>query len=229
MKIYLFDDTPQDYREKHVVVSDYHDVLTLVGSITLAELDGMRETLKDADCILIHRSLRDADNMNRNDVYQEVLDIADMGDRIPLVIFSGEDNEEAVFDGDTFIERFNKTDLYENLPYFITSSQTSHSIDLRSLAHGEKIESKLASNEGIALMKKVRRLDPDKPFDSSIVEGADLHSFVQRSSPALGCSYSDIISEIKSNRITSAEFIKRISKIIESFNSYGKNIYRWGS
>lgn len=230
MKVLLFDDTPQDYREKYVNLSDYHDILTLIGPITRSEFEAIRDVTTAADCILIHRSFRDADNLHRNDVYEEVRDIADMGDKIPLVIFSGEDNEEAVFDGDTYIERFNKTDLYENLPFFLDTCKKSNTIDLRSLAHGKRIGSKLATNDVRTLIMKTRRLAPDEPFDSAIVEGVELNDLVQRSMPCLGCAYSDIIKEIKDKRITAAEFIRRITEILESINNnYGKNLYRWGN
>lgn len=227
--IYIFDDTPEEFRRKYIDLNAYKDVIVLYGSITTSKLDELRESLSNASCILIHRSLRDADNQNRNDVYESILDITDMGDRIPLVVFSGEDNEEAVFDGDTYIPRFNKTCLYENLAFFLKTYSPNHVVDLNSLVHGDKLEPHLALNEGISIMKKLRLLNPEAPFDVSIVEGQDLHSFVQRAAPALDCSYSDIISEIKEGQITASEFIKRISRILDSFSSYGKNIHRWRS
>ena len=118
--VYLFDDTPEESRRKYIDLDKYKDVIILFGSITISKLDEIREKLlEEASCILIHRSLRDADNPNRNDVYESILDIADMGESIPLVVFSGEDSEDAVFDGDKFIQSFNKTCLYENLACFL--------------------------------------------------------------------------------------------------------------
>lgn len=227
--VYLFDDTPEESRRKYIDLDKYKDVIILFGSITISKLDEIREKLLEASCILIHRSLRDADNPNRNDVYESILDIADMGESIPLVVFSGEDSEDAVFDGDKFIQSFNKTCLYENLAFFLKSFATSRVIDLNALVHGERIQSRLALNEGVAILKKLRLLNPDEPFDATIIEGQDLHSLVQRASPTLGCNYSDIIAEVKTGRISASEFIRRIRSIIDSFSAYGKNIYRWGS
>lgn len=227
--IFLFDDTTEDFRKKYIDLTAFKDVIVHFGAITSSKLEEIRVDLSNSDCILIHRSLRDADNPNRNDVYESILDISDMGDSIPLVIFSGEDSEEAVFDGDTFIQSFNKTCLYENLSFFLKSFATSKVIDLKTLVHGERIQSRLALNEGVGILKKFRLLNPDEPFDATIIEGQDLHSLVQRASPTLGRSYSDIIAEVKTGRISASEFIRRIRSIIDSFSAYGKNIYRWGS
>lgn len=226
--IYLFDDTPEKDRKKHVDLTSFNNI-ALYGTMSLSEFESMRMDLEQAECVLVHRSLRDADNPNRNDVYERILDITDRGDRIPLVVFSGEDTEEAVFDGDSFIRRFSKVCLYENLPHFLSVCSSTHSVDLTSLAYGEKMEAKLALEEGISLIKKVRLLLPDQTFDVQRVAGDELHSLIQRSSPALGCKYSDVIAEIRSGDLTAGEFTRRIKEILDSFNAYGKNVYRWGS
>ena len=153
--IYLFDDTDQKYIDKHIDFNEYSDIITFVHRAKSSDIDVYEHALKKADCILIHRSFRDLDDVNKNTVYEKVInDISNLGYSIPLVIYSDGDREVADFKNDRFLRQIKKLKVYERLKLFLDEYRRSKTIDLRILGYGEtNVLQPVIETENIILSK----------------------------------------------------------------------------
>lgn len=122
--IYLIDDTPSEFLEGYISLSEYGDVIKKIDAIKPEEV----YLLSSADCILVHSSF------NNQVVKRDIMKLTDYGEQIPLVLFSDGDRPEAEFDGDQYITSIKKSVMYSRLEKFILTFQSSKVINLNILA-----------------------------------------------------------------------------------------------
>lgn len=226
--IYLFDDTSDLFINKFIDFVVYEGVIVKYSRMTAEELSSIREQIATADCICIHRSYKDADDEENNQVYEDIIyNVAEMGRRIPLVIFSGEDKTEPDFKTPTFIRKINKDLFYGNLKAFLDDYRASGTPDLMCLAYGRDVDANIAISEAQAVLKRIRFKDAGETLSSDVVSGANLMAFVKYSQPEIGCSYGEVVASIDQTRMTVGAFREKITEMIKSFSDYGKNIHSW--
>ena len=226
--IYLFDDTSDQYIKKFIDFVAYEGFLVRYSRLSMEEFSAIRDDVSNADCICIHRSIKDADNEESNRVFEDVVNnVADMGRSVPLVIFSGEDKTEPEFKRPTFLRKINKDRFYGNLKDFLDDYRNNGTPNLMCLAHGRNVDANLAISEAQAILKKIRFKSAEDVLAGEWVSGANLMAFVGYSQPGIGCTYGEIISDIDSGKISVGSFREKINTMIKSFSDYGKNVHSW--
>lgn len=226
--IYLFDDTDQKYIDKHIDFNEYSDIITFVHRAKSSDIDVYEHALKKADCILIHRSFRDLDDVNKNTVYEKVInDISNLGYSIPLVIYSDGDREVADFKNDRFLRQIKKLKVYERLKLFLDEYRRSKTIDLRILGYGETNVLQTVIESANIILSKIRFNRPEEVLRPEMLAEIRLKDLIERSQPSLGISYLELLSKIENGEVMIGKFRENINSIVKSFNNYGKNLYTW--
>lgn len=226
--IYLFDDTDQKYIDKHIDFNEYSDIITFVHRAKSIDVDIYEHALKKADCILIHRSFRDLDDVNKNTVYEKVInDISNLGYSIPLVIYSDGDREVADFKNDRFLRQIKKLKVYERLKLFLDEYRRSKTIDLRILGYGETNVLQTVIESANIILSKIRFNGPEEVLRPEMLAEIRLKDLIERSQPSLGISYLELLSKIENGEVMIGKFRENINSIVKSFNNYGKNLYTW--
>lgn len=226
--VYLFDDTSDQFIRKFIDFVEYEGLIVRHSRLSMAEFSAIRDSVAKADCICIHRSFKDADNEENNQVFEEVVNnVSDMGRIIPLVIFSGEDKTEPEFKRSTFLRKINKDRFYGNLRVFLEDYRDNGVPNLMCLAHGRNAGANLAISEAQAVLKRIRFKNADDILVAEWVSGANLMAFVGYSQPGIGISYGDLISDISGRRISVGAFREKMNTMIKSFSDYGKNVCSW--
>lgn len=226
--IYLFDDTDQKYIHEHIDFNEYSDIITFVHRAKSSDIDVYEHALKKADCILIHRSFRDLDDVNKNTVYEKVInDISNLGYSIPLVIYSDGDREVADFKNDRFLRKIKKLKVYERLKLFLDEYRRSKTIDLRILGYGETNVLQTVIESANIILSKIRFNRPEEVLRPEMLAEIRLKDLIERSQPSLGISYLELLSKIENGEVMIGKFRENINSIVKSFNNYGKNLYTW--
>ena len=226
--IYLFDDTSDQYIKKYIDFVAYEGFLVRYSRLSMEEFSSIRDGVCRADCICIHRSIKDSGNDNSTQVFDDIVrNISDNGRTIPLVIFSGGDKPEPDFKRATFLREINKDLFYGNLKVFLDNYRDNGVPNLMCLAHGRNVDANLAISEAQAILKKIRFKSAEDVLAGEWVSGANLMAFVGYSQPGIGCTYGEIISDIDSGKISVGSFREKINTMIKSFSDYGKNVHSW--
>lgn len=213
--IYLIDDTPVEMLHRYLKVEDFSDTLTRVEELDAAAL----ATLRGCDCILIHSSFHDSQ------MKKKVFQIADYGDEIPLVSFSDGDLPEAEWDGDRFITAFKKSVMYSFLPVFLSSYRKTGSIDLKILAEGEHHLRKDAGTLATTILTPLMFIGEKAHVILNDVQKNALKELLELSQPEIQLTFADIQEEIGS--MTVGDLRLQVSRIVDDFNKYGKNVHSW--
>lgn len=223
--IYLIDDTLKETIDSDFVFEDkYKQVLVVIQN--KAEFNSRMNELYSADCIMVHLTFEDS-----NDVKDKASVIADDGDAIPFVVFSGSFSENPDFEYETnnYISGIKKSTFYQRLHDFLEEYVCSGNVDLRLIAYGKDFQkvivrnyakgilSALEGKQGILQLEDIAKLSKDK----------NLKNFVDISNPKLGIDYDQLLEKLKVEPICIADFKSRIEKIVINFEQYGKNIYTW--
>jgi hypothetical protein len=191
--------------------------------------------LEDAKCILLHTTTEDWNaekgflSGSTSNVEKIRADIADCGDKIPLVLFSNGMGEPVYSykEKPNIIWGIKKNILYEHLYDFVEHYKDRNEIELRILAWGRNFRAKeislLANDflETIVLLNGIETFEISKLSDKQQV----FKTFIEISISDV--NYQDILNNLENNPINIAEFRNKLNLIIESFLKYGKNIYPW--
>jgi len=222
--IYLIDDTNLESVSGTFVLDErFHEVLTLIHDV--ATLDGNRQALPQADCIMIHRTFA------QSSVFKEqIAELTDDGDKIPLVIFSAGDSEHAVYSDQrpNVIEGIKKSVFYSRLSYFLNTYLADHTIDLRLLAYGKDYTKIRVRGLALTVLRLTAGCQgPMSVADLAAVATPQLKELIELSNPELGIDYDTLLEQLEDAPLTFEQFRININKIVNSFNQYGKNIYPW--
>ena len=220
-KVFLIDDNIDGTRGKYggsfVDEGEYSEVLHLISRPPVyADI----EELKDAACVLIHRSCKGFATIN---------DILEMGTTIPYVIFSDGDTSDM---GDyrpenpMVIYSLSKRAFFGRLEGFISHYASTGIIDLRILAFGTDFKKVLLEKSVTAVFSIIQEFGNDEIVPTK-VHCKDMRQIVDLAQPKIGKSYEEIITDLQLNPITIGEFKKRINNILDNFQNYGKNYYTW--
>lgn len=241
--IYLIDDNQTDQRRSLYNIS-FVEEDTFKGYLTSIERLEKREKandishlsfLNDAKCILLHTTTEDWDDEkgflsgSTTNVRKIKEDIADFGDKIPLVLFSNGMSETVYFqkENPNLIREIKKNILYEHLYDFVEYYKNTDEIELRILAWGKNFQAKEVSSLANNLLETIAFLNGTEPFDISQLSNTqqDFKALIEMSLPDTG--YLDILSDLENNPISIGDFRNRVNLLSESFLKYGKNIYPW--
>jgi hypothetical protein len=220
--IYLIDDSKlEEYNAEYVFDEKYKNILTVVRNDS--EFSKVSEELTNACCIMVHNTFCKSQNTKK-----ECSRIAQYGEKIPLIIFSAGDSENAVMStSKNAIVALKKSVFYNRLKVFLDTYLKDNLINLKLIAYGKdyvKVEirnlsknifSAISGEEGVMNVFSLARI------------AKDTKKLVTLSSPKIGVSYEDLMKKLKSTPTTFACFRNNINNIVISFEQYGKNIYTW--
>jgi hypothetical protein len=191
--------------------------------------------LNDAKCILLHITTEDWDTEkgflkgSLSNVTKIKEEIADYGDKIPLVLFSNSMGEPiySYQDHPNYIREIKKNLLYERLYDFVEHYQNTDTIELRILALGKYFQAKEVSNLANVLLEALAFLNGTDMFEIALItrEQQVFEAFIKMSFPTV--NYQNILNDVKNNPISIHEFRNKVNSISESFLKYGKYIYPW--
>ena len=241
--IYLIDDNQTNQRLSLYNISFVEDD-TFKGYLTSIERLEKREEasdishlefLKNAKCILLHATTEDWDKEkgflsgSTTNVRKIREDIADYGDKIPLVLFSNSMGEPVYSykEKPDFIREIKKNILYEHLYDFVEHYKNTGEIELRILAFGKNFQAKEVSLLANDLLEKVARLSGTEKFEISQLSEKQqgFKTFIEMSLP--NANYLDFLNNLQHSPMNISEFRNKVNLINESFLKYGKNIYTW--
>ncbi len=233
--IYLIDDNQGDKRRKVLDVhfvddGTFNDVLVVVDKLVpVADLSFLNE----ADCLLVHSTTEDwspkgffiegaNDNINR-----VINEIAQNGDKIPLVLFSNQMPEEAVYYPERFpnvIQRIKKNIFYKRLRSFLENYRETGAVNLQLIAYGKKYNNQL-DHLIDNLFSLLSEQNQDDIFQTSFVGIEALKTFHSKANISL--SFDEFVFLFEDKPITILKFLQNLAIINESNNEYGENIYDW--
>ncbi|MBQ4405620.1 MAG: hypothetical protein II852_01285 [Bacteroidales bacterium] len=223
--IYLIDDTLKETIDSDFVFDDkYNQALVVIQN--KVEFNSRMKELYSADCIMVHLTFEDS-----NDVKDKASIIADDGDEIPFVVFSGSFSENPDFDyeSNNYISGIKKSTFYQRLHDFLEEYVINGNVDLRIIAYGKDFQKVIVRNyaknvlsivegkQGLLQMGDIANFSKD----------GNLKRLVELSNPKLGIDYEHLLETLGNQPICIADFKSRIEKIVINFEQYGKNIYTW--
>lgn len=237
--IYLLDDNKEDKRRALFNVS-FVDDKTFDGHLTaishLQENADLSFT-SNAKCLFVHETTEDTDEEGRfksgstTNARRLIEDIADNGDRIPLVVFSNQmtGSTDYDFDRNPFAVRaIHKTLLYQKRLYpFLNHYKNTGEVELRIIAYGENYKVVEAGRyakyliESLAIYERKERVNLS--FFSKLTMLERFFEFMKPDE-----NYNAFVNDLEDNPITVGEFVENVSLVIESISeNYGKNTYAW--
>ena len=223
--IYLIDDTLKETIDSDFVFDDkYNQALVVIQN--KVEFNSRMKELYSADCIMVHLTFEDS-----NDVKDKASIIADDGDEIPFVVFSGSFSENPDFDyeSNNYISGIKKSTFYQRLHDFLEEYVINGNVDLRIIAYGKDFQKVIVRNyaknvlsivegkQGLLQLEDIANLSKD----------GNLKRLVELSNPKLGIEYEHLLEILGKQPICISDFKSRIEKIVINFEQYGKNIYTW--
>ena len=223
--IYLIDDTLKETIDSDFVFDDkYNQALVVIQN--KVEFNSRMKELYSADCIMVHLTFEDS-----NDVKDKASIIADDGDEIPFVVFSGSFSENPDFDyeSNNYISGIKKSTFYQRLHDFLEEYVINGNVDLRIIAYGKDFQKVIVRNyaknvlsivegkKGLLQLEDIANLSKD----------GNLKRLVELSNPKLGIEYEHLLEILGKQPICISDFKSRIEKIVINFEQYGKNIYTW--
>lgn len=223
--IYLIDDTNLESMNASFVLDEtYENVLYLIN--TIDDLNSKRECLSSADCIMVHRTFA-----NSNVYKEQMAELTNDGEHIPLVVFSAGDSENAVFEDNNphLISGLKKSVFYARLPLFLDTYKAQHSVDLRLLAYGRNFQKVKVHSLALPIFRAIAGKDGIMASSdlATIAACPEFKELISLANPDLGISYDDLLEKLEDNPIMFSNFRNNINQIVNSFNQYGKNIYIW--
>lgn len=220
--IYLIDDSKlEDFNADYVFDDKYKNILTIVRN--MSEFSKVLDMLSNACCIMVHNTF-----CGSQEVKNKCSRVACNGEKIPFIVFSAGDSENAVVSTTTnAIMSLRKGVFYNRLRLFLDLYIKDRIINLKLIAYGKdyvKVEirnlskhilSAVAGEEGVMNVFSLAKI------------AKDTKKLVTLSSPKIGVSYEELMMKLKNTPTTFACFRNNISNIVISFEQYGKNIYTW--
>ena len=226
--IYLFDNTSSEYIKRRINPQDYTDVLYFCPSATPSLLETISPAIEQADWIFMHRSF---ESEFEDEFYIIAEEIADWGKKVPLLIFSDGDGATPVINKQTptYVQSFKKSEFYSSLPSFLNNIRTTETVDIRVLLTKE---SKNNVTEGgiVSLGREILmdiRFSEENDIVCNQVKVDTIKDFFSALQPEIGIDTERILNALNAGEIKANELRTVINKVIDSFNTYGRNIYTW--
>lgn len=234
--IYLIDDNIGNKRIEEMKISfcDDGSFDNLLISIERLEKGCDLSFLKEAACILIHKTTLDCDENSEfiqnssTNVSTIIENISDYGKYVPLVIFSNQMSERSEFDyhsNPNCIYQIKKTIFYGRLYNFLEHYQNTNSLELRILARGNNYKATEISHYANKLLQHVAFLPSNQLLNLSSISLSVFRSFYDLSEITI--PFTDLVAHLEDYPISNRKFKKNISLIVNSITSYGKNIHNW--
>lgn len=239
--IYLLDDNKDDKRRASFNVTyvddgTFSDCLAAISHLPKqADLDFMI----GAACFLVHETTEDVDNngqfipsstTNARRIIEDK-DLAENGNRVPLVIFSNQMTGPTEFDFDKdprCVKQIHKTLLYQQRLYpFLCHYRDTGQVELRIIAHGENYRVVEAGRYARHLIETLATFDRQRTLDLSFLPNLSvLQRFYEFMEP--DGNFNRFRNDLEDYPISVGKFVQNISAVIESISeNYGKNTYTW--
>lgn len=223
--IYIIDDSNiESMNASFLLDKKYENIICLITSVERLEME--RPKLFTAECIMVHRTF-----CNSNLTTAEMETLTDNGNRIPFVVFSAGDSENAVFNDNApwEIKGIKKSVFYSRLRFFLESYLSKHTIDLRLLAFGRDYQKITVRKLALAVLKIIAGKEGKMGlYDiAAIAACKEFKLLIDMSNPQLGIDYNSLLENLEDHPIDFCQFSQNIQRITNSFNQYGKNIYTW--
>lgn len=218
--LYLIDDSNLKEFDAEFVF-DYKNILTTIQ--TSGQFADISDKLSDANCIMVHRTF-----WNSTKTKEKCAELSKDGDKIPLVVFSAGDSENAVVNHmSNAVISLKKSVFYSRLKLFLDNYIKSGFINLKLLAYGKDYVKVEVRNLSKDIFSVISGKDGILTLDYLPKIAKCLKKIVTLSSPKIGISYDDLMEKLEDEPITFARFRNNINNIVISFEQYGKNIYTW--
>ena len=231
-KIYLIADNVDGNRQKYGggFVDDGVYSHEMIAIDKLSPADDIT-FLKDASCVLLHKSLEDFFDGKFHDdshkVARLIRKLSGVGDTIPLALFSdGDTNDLGDYRGQTIFS-LSKRAFYGRLEAFVLHFRKTNEVELKILAYGQNYTAYLANRAATSLFVKLQDMQDDERLPAPKVHCEEMEQILSMSQPSIGKTYKEIIIDLTMNPITVREFKNRINNILENIQDYGKNYYTW--
>ena len=241
--IYLIDDNQNNQRFNNYNITfvedgDFDGYLKSIEKIevgkSFSDISHL-EFLKTADCILLHTTTEDYDNVkgflpgSKTNVLKIKELISQEGEQIPLVLFSNSMGA-AEFDFESnsnYISSIKKNLFYEKVVDFMEHYKNTNEVELRILAWGKNFTSKEISKLAIEILNSVELKENSENLKLSDLSKIinSFKSFVELSFPKNNIH--EILDEIEDSPMKIEDFKNKINQITESYIKYGKNIHSW--
>lgn len=241
--IYLIDDNQNNQRLNNYNITFIEDGVFERYLTSIEKLERRKsfsdtsnlDFLKTADCILLHSTTEDYDKVtgfipgSKTNVLKIKELISQEGEQIPLVLFSNSMGE-AEFDIERnlkYISSIKKNLLYERLFDFLDHYKNIGGVELRIIAWGKNFASREISKLTIEILNSIELKDNSEDLKLSDLSQNinSFKSFVELSLPKNDAD--EILNEIEDHPIRIQDFRRKINRIKESYEKYGKNIYTW--
>lgn len=233
--IYLIDDNRNNMRARQFGVffveqGTYHSVLKPVIALTKgADLS----FLKDAACILIHKTMEDYDKtgnyiQNSHENVNKIIEIvADYGSKVPLVIFSNkmETTQYDPNESPNCVFQINKKVFYSRLHAFVDLYHREKKIEFRLLTEGVGYQTAEADRLANKILDSLISFPSNKAFQTDLIDQKIFESFYTYT--GIPHSFSTFLKELEQSGTSIKEFKDNITLINESINLYGTNIHNW--
>jgi hypothetical protein len=241
--IYLIDDNKDNLRQREFGIT-FVEEDTFNGYLTSIPQIEKREKASDishltflnnAKCILLHATTEDWDKEkgflsgSTTNVTKIREEIADYGDKIPLVLFSGGMGEPQYEPekNPNFISSMRKNLLYERLWDFVEHYKNTDEIELKILVWGKNFLAQEFSELANKLLESLILQDGTDKLNLSVFSDNQpiFERLISLAFPTE--KIETAIKYLETNQITNSDFCKKINLIKESFVKYGKNIHTW--
>jgi hypothetical protein len=241
--IYLIDDNQNNQRSNNYNLTFVEDGIFDNYLISIQKIEKKNNNsdvshlmfLKTSDCILMHSTTEDFDNINgflpssiTNVIKIKEL-ISQEGEIIPLVLFSNSlgDTDYNFENNPNYIRSIKKNLFYERLFDFMEHYKNTGKVELRIIAWGKNFKAKEVSELALEILHVV---DLKNGKDYLLVTDllqviSSFKLFIELALP--GITLNELLNQIEDEPMKILNFKRKINQITESFTKYGKNIHPW--
>lgn len=214
----------------------YSDILMVKDKI--AKTDNL-SYLNEVACILIHKTFKDFDFENNRftdetKVKMKVIeDISESGNQIPIVVFSGQDNDTAIFVNQNYISLLKKSTFYSRLEDFLLHFQETNEVELRIFAFGKFFLTEELKNCRSEIFEHIEKYESDYNLKMQDLlfkskKSIDLYPIKRFWEIAFPDEdNSEKILYFQENEVTKQNLKEKLNNIVTNYVQYEKNISYW--
>jgi hypothetical protein len=242
--IYLLDDNHENLRADRYGIdteklSEYSSFLVCLDKIEVPSKVGdttKLEFLKDATCIMIHKTMQDYDPdkskfiESRYNVELIIEEICNFGEKMPLVVFSNSlgNPEITVENKPRCIDGIKKDLFYSNLNSFLDHYAQKEEIDLLILVYGEKYKIKRVEDLKDNIIGSINKTANEKLIMGDLGDSLNnIKEFFALTSTLDQFYLDEFYEHLEDQEVPVGQFKEIIIRAFNEYVIYGKNDSHW--